>query len=781
MNKKAFTLSLVLMAIALPAMAQSVIPTRIATANTTIAEHTNHDLAFNDKAGVYLRVWGHPAVWGAFVSADGAMIGAPFLISAMSGSDALPRVAYSKGSAADDVFWVTFTSEQAGRYVYSRLVRYAPGAANNVWMGPVQPVSTGGYGPLQKTGGITFDPFRRQFFGTWHGIVNGDWEALGQVWQLSGSASTPSLSPASAVLAISGMPNAQGEPNIAFDWQHNKYLVIFMGEHPQSELIKGTWARIVTFDAALNPSYSPAIEISSGGGPIEQNVVYLPESDNFLTFWTSLYGGARDLVGSLLNHNGAVPGVFTIMGTPSGEGAADADYNPSTRTILVAAQRDQTKYAQGAILTGTGSIIEYFPATTVLPTGSLESVAPQVAAASAGRFGVSYLNTYTFGFVDLFQAALAATPGPAPGGGGPPPPPPCAVEPLPGATTVNVSGASQTRTISVTASTADCAWSATSSASWLTVTGGASGAGPGTTTYAVTRNTSGATRSATVTIGGGRVAVVQAASFTNAALHNISGARASDIMWHNVNTGHVAVWDVEGWTVARAYYLTSTPVPTSWKVVGTGDLNGDGFADIVWHHSSGVVAVWFVQNGTSIGAQYLSLDGATASETAPWEIRAVGDLDGDGKCDIIWQNSDGTLGVWYMDGGTVRSRASFNLGMTDSNWKIAGAGDLNQDGKADIVWQNHVTGSIAAWAMDGHTVIWTGPLSPSTATRVPDTTWKIRGVGDTNGDGFADIVWQNMSTGDLGVWFLRYATVLEQRALTIPKVPDTSWHVVGPG
>jgi hypothetical protein len=185
-----------------------------------------------------------------------------------------------------------------------------------------------------------------------------------------------------------------------------------------------------------------------------------------------------------------------------------------------------------------------------------------------------------------------------------------------------------------------------------------------------------------------------------------------------------------------------------------------------------------------IGAQVVSLDGSPAVEPdASWEIRAVGDLDGDGKCDIIWQNmAVGTLGVWYMDGGTVRSRASFNMGMADANWKIAGAGDLNLDGKADIIWQNHATGFLGAWAMDGHTVIWTGNLAPSVDTRLADTNWKIGGVGDTNGDGFADLIWQNMSTGDVGVWFLHYVTVLEKRALTIPKVADPSnWHIVGPG
>ena len=36
-----------------------------------------------------------------------------------------------------------------------------------------------------------------------------------------------------------------------------------------------------------------------------------------------------------------------------------------------------------------------------------------------------------------------------------------------------------------------------------------------------------------------------------------------------------------------------------WQIVGSGDYNGDGRADILWRHSSGTTYMWLM-NGTQI-------------------------------------------------------------------------------------------------------------------------------------------------------------------------------------
>ena len=35
-----------------------------------------------------------------------------------------------------------------------------------------------------------------------------------------------------------------------------------------------------------------------------------------------------------------------------------------------------------------------------------------------------------------------------------------------------------------------------------------------------------------------------------------------------------------------------------------------------------------------------------------WHIRKSGDFNGDGKSDLLWQNDDGTVDMWLMDGTT---------------------------------------------------------------------------------------------------------------------------------
>jgi hypothetical protein len=386
-------------------------------------QYASNDLAYNDKQNVYLMVQGHTFAGGRFVTADGQLVGTQFDIARQSGSDAESRVAYSAGSA-DDVFLVTFRSELGGgTQIYGRLVTYSGGTPV---MGPIlgmTEISTPR--PVrQVNGGIAFDAARRQFLITWEDWRLGLPRVMGRLWGLSGSGSATTIVPLSVDFLIGS--DIAGSPNVAYDPQHNVYMVVYRGPHPANGLISGSFGRMVSF-SSNQPQVSGYIVLTSGNGePGEQNVIYLPESDRFLTIWTDITN-VRDVSGRIVTHSGSpVTGVFPLLNTPSNEGAADLGYSPATHSILLAAMRDQTRRIQGVQLTAAGALTDsYFLASTALPGGPLESFFPNVAPAENGRFGLSYVNDFQYGWVEVLQGTGIGGPPP------PPPPPPCAIEPSP--------------------------------------------------------------------------------------------------------------------------------------------------------------------------------------------------------------------------------------------------------------------------------------------------------------------------------------------------------------
>jgi len=172
--------------------------------------------------------------------------------------------------------------------------------------------------------------------------------------------------------------------------------------------------------------------------------------------------------------------------------------------------------------------------------------------------------------------------------------------------------------------------------------------------------------------------------------------------------------------------------------------------------------------------------GSVSYVSSGWNIVGVGDFDGDGDADILWQNSTtGQVNVWLMHGTTVAGTGS--PGSPTPDWGIQGIGDFDGNGKSDILWQNSTTGQIFIWFMNGTAYSSTG--SPGSASPPQSVmllaiaalpSWAMlehSGVGDYDGSGRAGILWRQLTTGQVYIWLMNGATIGSTGTPAPPPLP----------
>ena len=114
-------------------------------------------------------------------------------------------------------------------------------------------------------------------------------------------------------------------------------------------------------------------------------------------------------------------------------------------------------------------------------------------------------------------------------------------------------------------------------------------------------------------------------------------------------------------------------------------------------------------SGTWAGRKEISFQWSnwlSESGVPGWRVVGIGDLNGDGKLDLVWQN-DATrqLVVWYMGGplGNVFQWSDWLSSAGVAGWSVVGVSDFNRDGRLDLVWQNDLSRQVVVWYRGGLT------------------------------------------------------------------------------
>jgi len=243
---------------------------------------------------------------------------------------------------------------------------------------------------------------------------------------------------------------------------------------------------------------------------------------------------------------------------------------------------------------------------------------------------------------------------------------------------------------------------------------------------------------------------------------DVNGDGRADIVWRNAS-------DVRGWnflwTMNGEDVLQSRPINVvqgeDWQL-NLGDFDGDGKTDLFWRNPSshGGYNRLYLMNGFDILSSPV-----VARLDSDFKLEAIGDLNGDGKDDIVWRRlSTNQLAIWFMDGASRRNFWSNSIG----NVVIEGIGDFNGDRVKELILRDGQT--LKVWSLEsGNSSFNEAVLSSGAPSQ-----WILAGTGDMDGDGTEDLIWRNVQDGRNSVYYMANGAIREQKLL--PQV-GTAWSL----
>ncbi|MBK9148020.1 MAG: FG-GAP repeat protein [Flavobacteriales bacterium] len=204
-----------------------------------------------------------------------------------------------------------------------------------------------------------------------------------------------------------------------------------------------------------------------------------------------------------------------------------------------------------------------------------------------------------------------------------------------------------------------------------------------------------------------------------------------------------------------------------WGVACAGDVDGDGYSEVVIgapYFDAGQLneGAVFIYRGGSAGlatTAFWSAESNQSNANFGWSVSSAGDVNGDGYSDIVTgtpfydrgQADEGAAFLYHGSASTLAAQESWTAECDQANaqygWSVATAGDVNGDGFSDVLvgaplFDNGEVDEGRAFIYNGSLA---GPASsPSWINEGNQAGARyghsLAGAGDVNGDGYSDVI-----------------------------------------